>query len=149
MLVGGELTTSQKEFLASMGSINMFILGGTTAVSPYVEKQIKSYQDVTRIAGATRYETSALFAEKFYFNRYSLVLAYAENFPDGLSGGAFACANQAGLILTATRKESLAAEFAAQNGIISGYVIGGPGLISDKVVKNIFSMASGEKITVK
>ena len=43
------------------------------------------------------------------------------------------------LILTDNSKPTAAVTYATGAGIKSGYVLGGTGLISDKVVKNIFS----------
>ena len=148
LLVKGGLTDSQKVFLAS-SSGKKIIVGGTAAVSASVESQLKAYGEVKRLAGNTRYDTSVLVAKEFFDAPTSAVLAYAKNFPDGLSGGPLAYVLNAPLILTDNNRPTAAVNYGTSLGIKSGFALGGSGLISDKVVKNIFSMASGEEITVK
>jgi hypothetical protein len=50
------------------------------------------------------------------------------------------------LILTATGDEAAAVEYATAAGITDVFVLGGPTLIDDPVVKSIFSMGAGENI---
>ena len=147
LLVKDGLYANQKEFLKNNGG-NFIVVGGTNAVNATVEKQLASYGGVKRLAGNTRYDTSVLVAKEFFKAPKSAVLAYAQNFPDGLSGGPLAYALKAPLILTDNNKPAAAVTYATGAGIKSGYALGGTGLISDKVVKNIFSMASGSVIQV-
>ena len=83
----GALTQSQKEFLTSIPSSRIYILGGTAAVGEKLEAQLRCYGTVERIGGATRYETSVLVAEKFFPQPQAAVLSYALTYPDGLCGG--------------------------------------------------------------
>lgn len=69
--------------------------------------------------------------------------------PASTAATPFTYALKAPLILTDSNKTAVAVKHTTGLGTRSGYVLGGAGLISDKVVKNIFSMASGEEITVK
>ena len=148
LLVKDGLYANQKEFLKSVTG-DYIIVGGTGAVNTTIEKQLASYGSVKRLAGNNRYETSVLVAKEFFSAPKSAVLAYAQNFPDGLSGGPLAYALKAPLILTDNNKPTAAVNYATGLGIKSGYVLGGTGLISDRVVKNIFAMASGDSILVK
>ncbi|USQ80061.1 cell wall-binding repeat-containing protein [Ornithinimicrobium faecis] len=68
------------------------ILGGAQAVSNGVQNQLEEFTagDVTRIAGANRYETSALIADTFPGNRDRVFVATGLDFPDALSGSALA-----------------------------------------------------------
>lgn len=79
------------------------ILGGTGAVSNTVLNQLRDYTtgEVTRIAGADRYETSALIASTFPGNRSRVFVATGLDFPDALSGSALA-AKEANPVLLAT-----------------------------------------------
>ena len=150
MLVKDGLTTAQKNYLNRIGGLNnIYVIGGENAVSPKVENALKAYGSVTRISGATRYDTSINIARTFFPGATSAVLAYGQDFPDGLSGGALAYHTDAPLILTATAKNKVTSAYTVPAGIESGYVLGGPKLISDASVKNIFAMTSGETITVK
>ncbi|MBQ4578982.1 MAG: cell wall-binding repeat-containing protein, partial [Clostridia bacterium] len=148
LLVKDSLNDSQKAFLQSHAANKKYILGGTAAVSTSVENQAKAYGTVKRIGGNTRYETSVLIAQEFFPDATQAALAYAQNFPDGLSGGALAYAMKAPLVLTASGKEAAAAAYAKEQGITSGVILGGNVLISDKAVRTIFQMQSGDVIKI-
>ena len=53
------------------------------------------------------------------------------------------------LILVMNGKQAAAVAYAKDMGIKSGIVLGGTGLISDKVVKQLFQMGSNDKIQIK
>ena len=149
MLVKGKLTDSQKKFLSDNRGNKIYIIGGTNAINADVEAELESYGSVLRLSGDNRYQTSVEIAKTFFPNAESAVLAYGMNFPDGLSGGSLAYTLDAPLILTTNPKQSVAAEHAKLYGITSGAILGGPTLISDNAVRNIFSMSSGAQIMVK
>ena len=100
----------------------------------------------TRLAGDDRYHTSVMVAVTFFGAPTAAVLAYAQNFPDGLCAGPLAAAMDAPLLLTSINKEARAIAYATALEIGDGYVLGGPTLISDKGVKDIFSMSAGDEI---
>lgn len=102
---------------------------------------------MTRVAGSSRYETSVLVAERFVQNPNAVILAYAKNFPDGLCGGPMAYALGAPLILTDNSGYSTADAYVS--GIAAGIVVGGNGLISDEVAREIFDLAADAVITAK
>ena len=132
LLVGKALTDGQKAFLE--GSSGKFvIIGGTGAVSEAIEEALTAYGTVTRLSGSNRYETSVEVAEYFFEAPKALVLAYGKNFPDGLCGGPLAYAAGAPLVLTTDQNYSTVLEYALTNGVESGAVLGGPGLIAEDV----------------
>lgn len=138
-----QLTAEQKAFLKKANS-QITIIGGTGAVSVAYEAAMKLYDTdgtVDRISGASRYETSVKVAEEFCQGATEAVVAYAENFPDGLCGGPLAYTKGTPLILTKTGKESEAAKYTAQKDIHAGVVLGGASLISDIAAKKIFVVA--------
>ena len=137
LLVGSALTEGQKAFLESSAS-EFIIIGGTNTVGETVENQLSEYGGAERLSGETRYETSVMVAERFFTKPGAAVLAYAKNFPDGLCGGPLAYAMGAPMILTATGSEAAADAYASENGITSGIVLGGNGLISDGSCQKIF-----------
>lgn len=83
----------------------IIVLGGTAAISAAVFSQINDYtpanSDTVRVAGADRYETSALVAE----NRFKTVpistvyLSSGQNFPDALAGAPLAASAGAPILL--------------------------------------------------
>jgi putative cell wall-binding protein len=150
LLVKDSLNSSQKAFLDTLGGDNkIYIIGGTNAVNKNTANALATYGTVERIEGATRYETSVNIAKKFFPDADCVVLAYGNNFPDGLSGGPLACALDAPLILTTGGKEAVAVTYAAEAGVDSGVVLGGTGLISDKVVRKICQLDNNAEIPVK
>jgi len=152
LLVNKVLSDSQKEWLATLESNNIYVIGGANAVSEAIEKELAgySYGYVERISGSNRYETSIKVAEKFFpAEADNLVLAYGQNFPDGLCGGVLAYNMNAPLILTRDKNASLAADFASARGITTGAVMGGPSLISDSAIRHIFAMGESDSITLQ
>lgn len=141
LIVGNQLTDTQKAFFASHQSSSVVIVGGTGAVNETVEKEIASYvgvSNITRKGGANRYETSALVAEYFTPNATRAVLAYGLNFPDGLCGGPIAYMTDSPLILVTDAANAQAMEYMNKHEIHNGITIGGPALISDATVHSIF-----------
>ena len=139
LLVYGKLTAEQKAFLATT-SKKFIIVGGENAVSVDLEAELKAIGSVERLAGAGRYETSVMVAEKFIADPDDVVLAYARNFPDGLCGGPLAYALGAPLILTDNNGPAAADQYV--DGISAGIVVGGEGLISDGVARAIFDLTA-------
>ncbi len=68
------------------------VLGGRQAVSEKVLSQLAQHTDgeVSRIAGANRYETAALIARTFPDDRSRVFVATGTDFPDALAGSAIA-----------------------------------------------------------
>ena len=149
LLVDKTLSKDQKEFLASVKTSNYYIIGGTSAVSDKLAKEIAAYGTVERIGGKTRYQTSVMVAEKFFNTAKTAVVAYGQNYPDGLCGGPLAYTMNAPLILTENGKEADAKSFLQARGIVSGAVLGGSKLVSDKTTKNIFSLDADQEIVTK
>lgn len=145
LLVGETLTAEQKAFVAAQKDATYTVIGGEKAVSA----GIASALNAERIGGKTRYETSVLVAKKFFENPDQMILAYSMTAPDGLCGGALACALDVPVVLTATGSESAAAEYAKTMNITSGIVLGGASLISDNAVKTIYQMDTEDTIIVR
>ena len=139
LLVGKSLTYEQEGFMVEHENGNRYyIIGGTGAVDAYTENVIRGYGPTKRIGGSTRYETSVLVAEEFFDNPKTVVLAYAKNFPDGLSGGPLAYSMNAPLILTATNNYEDAQDYVYDHNINNGTILGGSTLISDITAVSIF-----------
>ena len=149
LLVDDTVSAAQMAFLEENADGEFVLVGGTGAVKPAVEEQLRATgRDVVRLAGASRFDTSVLTAIEAFGSTgvdYA-VLAYGYNFPDGLCAGPLAYALGAPLILTANGDEGPATVYANNAGIESGFVLGGPSLIDDGVVYRIFSMGAGEDI---
>lgn len=141
LLVKDSLNAAQKGFLDALEGNRIYIIGGTNAVNTRIENALKTYGETSRIEGSNRYVTSVNIAKKFFPDVRNIVLAYGQNFPDGLSGGPLAFSLDAPPILTANGKQAPAVNYAAGAGIKAGAVLGGTGLISDAVVNKIFQIS--------
>lgn len=149
LLVGQKINDSQKTYLSSIQGESYCIIGGTAAVSADVQNQFTNFGATYRVAGDNRYETSVKVAEKFFEKPEKAVLAYAMNFPDGLSAGPLAYNMEAPLLLTMTGQEKTAAAYTNKTYIRTGAVLGGPALISDDAVKAVFGMSANDQIIIK
>ena len=149
LLVKTALTDDQLAYLASNRNKKFYIVGGTGAVSEQIEATVKKYGDTERLGGSTRYDTSVLVAEALFERPSAGVVAYGQNFPDGLCGGALAYSKDAPLILAANGKIDAAVKYANDAGIVFGAVLGGPTLIDDPSAKKIFGLAANAEIPVK
>ena len=145
----GELYGDQPEFLASLEDCSFTVIGGENAVGTALMDAIGTYGQVDRLAGANRFETSVLVAQKYFEAPEYAVLAYAWNYPDGLCGGALAYTLDAPLILTMTKYEAQAAEYILSCGIEKAIVLGGESLISDDTIRAIFAMEAETPVAVK
>ena len=144
---GETLSDAQKDIVKDMK--NIYIIGGTGAVSAEVEEELAAYGEVVRIYGKTRYETSVAVAKEFFAAADKAVVASGKNFPDGLCGGPLASAMNAPLILTADAWTDAAAGYMAEEGVTSGYVLGGSGALADETVVDVFELESADDIVLK
>ena len=119
----------------------VFIVGGTGVVSYNVEKGIRSLTSngivVERIYGKDRYETALAVAEKMGGSK-ELVIATGKNYPDALSIASFAASNSIPIMLTDnTSLYKGALDYIKKYGVNKVYILGGTGVISDKIEQTI------------
>ncbi len=110
VLVGPDGIAGITGTLDAIGANNAIILGGTKAVPAKVETALIARfgaGEVTRIAGANRYATSAAIAEWAVTNAglgwNNLAVATGENFPDALAGGVLQAVDGSVLLLTTSK----------------------------------------------
>lgn len=139
----GSLNEKQKAIIEAFKTEKLYIIGGEAAVGTDVENEIKMIAEkedqVERISGNDRYETSVKVAETFFDTPKTAVVAYGKNFPDGLCGGTLAAALNVPLILTKENSTEEAAAYIKKQQITSGYVLGGTAVLSEETVQKIFS----------
>ena len=140
LLVYEKITAKQQSYLDTLSTKNMYLIGGTGAVSKAVEKDLNGYT-LKRFAGANRFETSTMVANEFFPKSECIVLAYGYNFPDGLSGGPLAMSIGAPLVLTSNESACVntARNYAITAGVSKAVVLGGKTLISDQSVMSIIN----------
>lgn len=115
------------------------IVGGTTAVSEIIEDQLKDKlgkENVERLGGLNRYETSAIVASKIADNcQYgvgSAFIATGKDFADALSVAPIAASQGYPIILTPGDSLSESAIDVLNNANMC-YKIGGETVVSDKI----------------
>ncbi|MCU1372939.1 MAG: cell wall-binding repeat-containing protein, partial [Actinomycetia bacterium] len=122
--------------LTDLKATKALIIGGTAAVGVGAEAALKARGlTTTRIAGATRYETSKLVAESGGASAVgktgaaslpTAVVASGESFPDALSGGPMGYAAHLPIVLTTAAALSPEANAALTDlGIRSVLIVGG------------------------
>ena len=140
LLVGDYLKDDQLAMLEESSFENIWILGGEKAVNASVEQQLREYGNVGRIAGGNRYETSVKIAEGFFGYPDRVVLAYSDDFPDGLCGGPAASLLHGPVILCKSERYSEANKYIKDQGIVHGAVLGGAARLTDEAVRDIFGL---------
>ncbi|MBQ0059212.1 MAG: cell wall-binding repeat-containing protein [Lachnospiraceae bacterium] len=142
----GGLTEDQKNFLEGACAGQIYIIGGTGAVSEAIEAEIKElgYEAdgrVCRLYGSTRYETAKVVNDYFFGDTFSTAyLVSGNNFPDGLSVGPLAAAEQAPIFLVNDDEARNIRQYMLDAGVSQVNFIGGTGAISTKA-ENIITGA--------
>ena len=96
----GQLPASTAKTIEDWKLTKVTIGGGSKSVSGEVEKEVRKYAEVNRIAGADRYETSVLIAEQVYVKPKHVVIASGEVFPDAIVGVPYAAKNGYPILLS-------------------------------------------------
>lgn len=125
-----------------LGASEAIILGGEGAVSPAVEQALAAElggNAVSRIGGATRYETAELVARATrdaLGGSYSgmCFVATGESFPDSLAASPLAAAQGWPLVLTEPGALAPSARQAMEEiGVSGAVVLGGAGVVAESV----------------
>ena len=149
LLVNGErdsLNEGQRSFLSAHPDNAVYLIGGTGALSEKIEAEVLMSRPARRLSGRTRNLTSLAIARAFCHDPKTAVLAYSQNFPDGLCAGPLAYALDAPVILTQSGAEGIVKDYVQEEGISSGYVTGGEKALSDGSIRLIFSLADNAAI---
>lgn len=122
--------------LATGGEI--FILGGENAVAESTATELagRGYA-VSRLGGASRFETAADIARRVRQENpgsTDVMLAYAYNWPDAITGGAYGAETGVPIVLTDTGSlHPAAAQAMTDLGVQRTFVLGGTAVIDDVV----------------
>lgn len=127
------------------GYTKAVIVGGTAAVPQKVESQLRSAGagNITRLAGSTRYETSAKIADfelpsSLGFTMDGLLLATGRNFPDAFAAGPLAGRGPSPLLLVDPGASYACSYLSSHRNEISRVtVVGGNAAIPDSDAQKI------------
>lgn len=125
--------------IKGLGAKNVFILGGTSAVSDNVVTALTqngiSAKNIRRLEGSTRYGTATAVAQQVNSAPKEVFFVYGNSFADALSVGAVAAKRNAPIIYL-TKDGNMNADTAAYLNKVVGkvttaYVVGGDGVITE------------------
>jgi putative cell wall-binding protein len=139
LLVGPDgLPDAVRTELARLAPARIVILGSTAVVSSATATELAGYAPVTRLAGASRYETAAAVSAGMFTTASTVYLATGANFPDALGGGPVAATVGGPLLLAANGFVPLAAARELQRlGPTHVVVLGGTSVIPDAAIAQL------------
>lgn len=103
LLVGRNLLPSAtRDELQRLNPEKIYVVGGISAISQEILEALKEYSDdVQRIAGDDRYQTSALVSQRFFSaGSPRSFLVTGQDFPDALVAGSIASASSSPVLLS-------------------------------------------------
>jgi putative cell wall-binding protein len=144
LLVGKDnLADSVKNELAKLKPRKVYIIGGTGVISDAAENRINDLtsldsNNLVRIGGADRYETSLAVAKYFNLSGKSVCIATGQNFPDALAGSLYA-ANYNAPILLADGSLTESEKAYIQNSNLTGgaTIFGGTGAVDSSIQSEV------------
>ncbi|MCR5845043.1 MAG: cell wall-binding repeat-containing protein, partial [bacterium] len=147
----GSLSSDQMSALGTCGASRIVIIGGTAVVSESTESTLKGMfgdGNVVRLAGDTRYETSAKvawFSIEEGMGARNMAVANGENFPDALAGAAL-CGHNAS-VLTLVKPSNIFAVDTVLLGdddhsgyagdVRRGFVLGGTTAVPESIKEHL------------
>ncbi|OXZ32431.1 cell wall-binding repeat-containing protein [Finegoldia magna] len=135
-----ELEEPVKAEIKRLKATNIIIVGGVNSISTNVEKALRQYdKDIERIAGHSRYQTSAAIAESLLNQsaRKTAIIASGENFADALTAGAYAAEQEYPILLVEKTKIDTSIEKVINTNINKTIIAGGVNSVSEKVKKDL------------
>jgi thermitase len=133
------LRQSTIDTLNELQADKVLIMGGPGAVSDNVKADIESLgYEVTRLMGDDRFETAAAINQYIANRSGKVIITNARNFPDALSVSAFAGSEQIPIVFVERNSIPEATyDFLNKYKFSKAIVIGGPGVVSDFVLKQL------------
>ncbi|WP_232284468.1 cell wall-binding repeat-containing protein [Bacillus timonensis] len=134
-----------KTFISERGIAKVTIIGGTGAVSEGIINELKDLgvQDIERVSGKSRYDTSVAIATRYKseLDLSSLYFASGVSYIDALPGSPLAAKNGAPILLVGSGDLPESVTGFLQNELPATpnvNIIGGYGVISDTTRANLF-----------
>ncbi|NYE03611.1 2',3'-cyclic-nucleotide 2'-phosphodiesterase/3'-nucleotidase/5'-nucleotidase [Bacillus niacini] len=127
------LNEDTKKEIKRLGATKAIVVGGKNVVSNRVTNALSAKLNlwVKRISGETRFDTAAAISNELG-NPAKVVLVNGFNYPDAISAASYAAQNGFPILLTKT-DEIPAATVEALNNVTDTILVGGTGVISEKV----------------
>lgn len=127
------LNSSTYQEIVRLKARNIYIIGGSGAVSSGIESYLKNRNyGITRIGGINRYETSVKIAA-YLGSPNEIFIATGKNFPDAMSIVPVAAMRAEPIILADDNYSSYLGLYLSKRNITRSYILGGEAIVSQKV----------------
>jgi len=133
----GQMDSNTVQYVTQSTCSKAVILGGELAVSIDGENSVRKYiPAATRISGTSRYDTALRICAAYasLYTSDDIALATGTNYPDALSGGAFAAKYGMPIILVGAAVNDDIVEYTDSLDVDEIYVFGGITAVPDEVV---------------
>ncbi len=149
LTVADALSPETATEIARLAPDKIWVIGGTSVISPAVYTQLDATYDVERVAGDDRYETSAEVARKYEelvgtSAVFKAFFACGSDYPDALAVGPVASAANGPVMLV--QKDAIPASIADavdDLDITIGYIIGGTSVVSETANTALRALITG------
>jgi putative cell wall-binding protein len=128
------LPAATKKAIDSLGSKESLVVGGKDVIT---EGAASTLPKVTRLGGATRFDTNVAVAKHFGTDSNVVYVATGYNFPDSLAGASLAAKDKAGIVLVSSALPEAAKAYLASLELTHVNVFGGEQVVSPSVVSEI------------
>ncbi|MBV4450440.1 cell wall-binding repeat-containing protein [Clostridium tyrobutyricum] len=143
-----------KQKIKDIQPSKIYLIGGTGSLNNSIISQAKNLvpqlgdDNIVRIGGATRYDTSLAISKYFNMNSDTAVITSGKNFPDALSGSALAAQKNAPIILTDGQDISSQKKYLDNTEYKNLILLGGTGAINS-VCENILNGSVSQLDVIK
>ncbi|MCO8128506.1 cell wall-binding repeat-containing protein [Acidimicrobiia bacterium EGI L10123] len=127
-----------RDLLAELNVADVLVMGGPDAVSHDVTNSLHVDYQVSRVAGADRYETAVTASLDWTDGANVVVLASGEDFPDALAAAPLAAFFDAPILLTGRDAlPDVTRDRLAELNVADVLVMGGPEAVSNEVTNSL------------
>lgn len=140
LTAAGQLDPKVRTELRRLAPREIFLVGGTGVVSKKVEAALREIARVSRLAGASRYETGRAIVDRVFTSSNVAYLATGRSFPDALSASGAAGSIDAPVLLVdgaSTRIDTASLATIERLGVSRVVLAGGDGAISPRIADQL------------
>lgn len=148
-----KLSEQIKEQIRNIQPSQVYLIGGQGSLSDNIISEVKDLvqsldNNIVRIGGNSRYDTSLEICKYFNLNSETAVIANGQNFPDALSGSTLASKENAPIILTDGKDISKQKKYIDGTDYKNLIILGGTGAVS-QLSEDLLSGAISELDIIK
>ena len=125
-----KLPEATSNTLAKLGTIETFVVGGTSVIS---EEVARTLPGAYRLAGQDRYETNIAIAEFIGLKQNHYYIATGKNYADALTGAVLAAKNNSTVLLVNNKVPESLSTFIVEKGVKRLTIFGGEAAVSREV----------------